>query len=234
MSNFFKSIHGIGGFKSNAGKFSNPFSKTMILNIPYVDPQGSDFKFFVPPGTVALNATFNSSNAALVGTATRADIMPFKYDIKAENFNKVEWEGDNGASIERLRQSDYLAKNFGGHGTIAYFRTQTPLEKGSWIYSRLIEATDRISNVHVTITVYKKVFNEWFNSVKWGLNGDPILNETATQSKPGPAPINPVPAPTPPIIPTNNGSKEIIVVKLIIDSKTEFKIKELIDYLKGN
>lgn len=187
MNEFWSVYEGVsGGFRGNVAKSYRKGQEFFDLNTRSVDPTGRDFRIFFPPGTAGVGVTFNTPPASWCGTASRLGQYP-EFDVgrvNRGNFLSVRWDGDNGANRDMLEVGDRFARNVGGHGTVAYWRSSNyaPMLSGKWLYCRLIETTDRISNVGFRITVMANMFFDWFNSenTKWDQLGNPISETFVT------------------------------------------------------
>lgn len=175
-----------GGFRGSVGTLPN--RGAVSLAVPYTKLNHRDFRVFVPPGTISFKMIFVSPANALAGVVARAGRAPTgNYsNITSSNFRRLDWTNQVSASLDQMRAYDHLSKNVGGVGLITDTRMR-PLQKGVWVYGKLIEARYGITYLDTYITVYKQDFQEWWDGVKsdkscWDRFGNPLCDSVEAET----------------------------------------------------
>jgi len=126
----------------------------------------------VPPGTVRIGIVGYYPINAQAGIAMRYGKPPGVINIA--NWDEYPWERDSSATIDKLKEKDWLTCNYGGHNQAIWQYIDPPTTEAEWIYGYLIESAQAIQMV---LWLDRVKYDEWSKIVQWDASGNPILSE---------------------------------------------------------
>ena len=172
---------------------------TIILNLvlssvwsPLKDPDMTSFpdafRFYLPPGTIGAAVTVFTPRDTREGIVVRygapPDCRECAHAWDMSYYDKVSWDRSTQMSIDDLmhKEEDVYLLTRGGHAlVITSSSLPQPLaeDDAGWVYiHKLPFDGDAINEIHISITVDRKVYTEWYEERAIFLdNGDPVSAE---------------------------------------------------------